>query len=100
MLSIKSPREMAKELAYRLRQYRLAQAWSREELALRSGVTAASIKRFELTGAISLHRLLALCITLNALDDFDRVLVLKTPPSMQILKKILHTRQRGRRQAS
>lgn len=100
MLSIKSPYEVAKELADRLRQHRLAQTWSREEFARRSGVTAASIKRFELTGAISLQHLLALCFTLGILDDFDQVLSLQPPVSMQALKKMLHTRQRGRRQPS
>jgi transcriptional regulator with XRE-family HTH domain len=97
IFSIKSPFEVAKELAERLRQQRLAHAWSREELAERSGVTTASIKRFELTGAISLHRLLALCFTLHAIDDFDRVLSPPTPSSIRELKKSLQTRQRGRR---
>lgn len=100
MLSIKSPQEVAKELADRLRQQRLRLGWSREELAKRSGVTAASIKRFELTGAISLHRLLILSFTLNTIDDFDQILSLHTPATMQELKKSLQTRKRGRRQSS
>ncbi len=98
ILSIKTPQEVAKELADRLRQHRLARAWSREELARRSGVTVASIKHFELTGAISLHRLLSLCFTLKVIDDFDTVLSLPSPTTMQELKKSLQTRQRGRRQ--
>ena len=101
MFSIKSPYEVAKELADRLRQHRLAQAWSREEFARRSGVSAASIKRFELTGEISLKYLLALCFTLGVLDDFESVLLLPEPTSIRELKKLLHKkkRQRGRRQA-
>jgi transcriptional regulator with XRE-family HTH domain len=100
ILSIKSPQEVAKELADRLRQHRLARTWSREELAKRSGVTAASIKHFELTGAISLHRLLALCFTLKVIDEFDTVLSVPIPMTMQELKKSLQTRQRGRKQSS
>lgn len=97
-MPIKSPQEMAKELANRLRQHRLAHTWSRKEFALRSGVTAASIKRFELTGAISLQHLLALCFTLNILDELESVFLLPPPTSIKALKKMLHTRQRGRRQ--
>jgi transcriptional regulator with XRE-family HTH domain len=100
ILSITSPNDMAKKLADRLRQRRLAVAWSREELSRRSGVTVASIKHFELTGTISLHRLLALCFVLNAIDDFDRVLLPPPPVSIQELKKSLHTRQRGRRRST
>lgn len=99
MLSIKSPKEVAKELADRLRQHRLAYAWSREELATRSGVTVASLKRFELTGNISLHRLLAICFTLGIINDFESVLLPAQPPSIQALKKMLQQRQRGRRQS-
>jgi transcriptional regulator with XRE-family HTH domain len=100
ILSIKTPQEVARELADRLRQHRLTHAWSREELAKRSGVTVASIKHFELTGAISLHRLLSLCFTLKVIDDFDSILSLSTPTTMQELKRSLKTRQRGRKQSS
>lgn len=100
ILSIKTPQEVARELADRLRQHRLTQTWSREELARRSGVTVASIKHFELTGAISLHRLLSLCFTLKVIDDFDSILSLSTPTTMQELKRSLKTRQRGRKQSS
>jgi transcriptional regulator with XRE-family HTH domain len=98
ILTLTSPHEMANKLAGRLRQKRLAATWSREELSRRSGVTVASIKHFELTGTISLHRLLALCLALNAIDDFDRVLLPSPAVSIQELKKSLQTRQRGRRQ--
>jgi transcriptional regulator with XRE-family HTH domain len=99
ILSIKAPQEVAKELANRVRQHRLALTWSREELARRSGVTTASIKHFELTGAISLHRLLSLCFTLKVIDDFDTILSLPIATTMQELKKSLQTRQRGRKQS-
>ena len=67
MISIKTPDDIAKILAARLRQRRLDNNWTREELSQRSGVTVASIRRFESTAEISLNRLLQLCFTLHVL---------------------------------
>ena len=80
-----------------MRERRLSFAWSREELAERSGVNVASLKRFELTGEISLVRLLSLCLTLNALSSFDDVLVSPAPRSIAELKRSDKKRLRGRR---
>lgn len=97
MLSIKTPKEVSQELAQRLRNQRLALEWSREELAKRSGVSVASLKRFELTGEISLLRLLTLCLSLNALSSFDGVLMSPKPRTMAEVKRLAKTRLRGRR---
>ena len=99
MLSIKSPNDIALELAQRLRERRLDNAWSREELASRAGVTVASLKRFELTGDISLKRLLSLCFTLHAVDGFDQLLLESEPRSIAEIEKRLNKRQRGRRKS-
>jgi len=98
MLSIKSPPEMAAELAERLKTLRLARAWSREELARRSGVTVSSIKRFETTGEIALARLLMLAFILDALEDFEKVFQRKAPRTMKEVKAMAKRRQRGARQ--
>ncbi len=97
MLSIKSPNEIAEELASRLKELRLDKAWSRKELSERSGVTLASLKRFELTGQISLERLLQLCFTLGRIDDFDKVLRPNMPMTMKELKSKTKKRKRGKR---
>lgn len=99
MLSIKTPREVAVILAERLREQRLQQGWSREEMSERSGVSVASIKRFELTGEIALIRLLQLCMILRAIDDFNDVLKMPEIKSIAELKRRQKPRQRGKRRS-
>ena len=83
-------------LAERLRERRLAYNWSREELSQRSGVTVASIRRFETNAEISLGRLLQLCMILHALDDFERVLAPLEPTSIAAIEKALQKKKRKR----
>jgi len=97
MLSIRSPREMALELGARVRELRLLREWTRAELASRSGVTEASLKRFELTGQVSLERLLQVSFTMGLLDEFDKLLLPTKPTSMKELKSMSKKRERGRR---
>ncbi len=102
MLSINSPNDIAKLLSKRLRQRRLGFNWSREELSQRSGVTVASIRRFEATAEISLERLLQLCFTLRALDSFEKLLLEPEPVSIAQIEKnlIKKERKRARRKSS
>jgi transcriptional regulator with XRE-family HTH domain len=97
MLAIKTPETVAQCLAERLRERRLELGWSRDELADRSGVNVANIKRFELIGEIALSRLLKLSFVLDALDTFNEVLNSKPPLTMEELKRQNKTRLRGRR---
>ncbi len=48
-------------------------------LAFRSGVTLASLRRFEQTGDISLKHLMRICHALGRLDEFDSLL--RPPPA-------------------
>ncbi len=100
MLSIDSPKDVAKHIAERLRQRRLEYSWSREELSHRSGINVTSIKRFELQGEIALTKLLSLCMTLRALDDFDDILKPTPIKSLSELKQATKKRQRGKRRTS
>ncbi|CAN0513183.1 unnamed protein product, partial [Phaeothamnion confervicola] len=91
------PAEITLSVAARCRTRRLALALSREELAARSGVTAASLKRFERTGSIAFDSLVRLAIALDARDGFD---LLFAKPVFQNLDDVLEQkpkRQRGRR---
>ena len=85
MLTINSPGDIARLLADRLKQRRLDYNWSREELFSRSGVTVASIRRFENKAEISLNRLLQLCFVLHAMDDFENVLL---PPKLTSIAQL------------
>ena len=50
---------------------------SQKELSIRSGVTYASIRRFETTGEISFSSLLEIANTLDCLENFNRLFLKK-----------------------
>ena len=69
--SLRTPEQVRSTLAERLRALRLARGWKQATLAERSGVSLASLRRFEESGRVSLESLLDLAFVLNRLDDFD-----------------------------
>lgn len=72
--TLQTPEQVEKTLASRIRALRLAQGWKQVTLAERSGVSLASLRRFEASGRISLQHLLRLAFALYRLDDFDTLL--------------------------
>ena len=46
---------------------------TQRKLALRSGVSYGSIRRFESTGEISLYSLLSIANSIGCLEDFDNI---------------------------
>ena len=64
-------REINRDLARRLARLRKRKKISQKELALRSGVSFGSIKRFEQTGDISLISLTKIAIALQVEDEMD-----------------------------
>ncbi len=54
-----------------MKSLRKLMGYTQHELAQRSGVSYASVKRFEQTGDISLVHLLKLANVLNRLTEFD-----------------------------
>ncbi|ASS48656.1 MAG: transcriptional regulator [Candidatus Fluviicola riflensis] len=69
----KLPTDLLLELAEKHKSLRKHAGYSQRELAERSGVSLASIKRFEQTGLISLESLLQLAAVLDRLKDFETV---------------------------
>ena len=59
------------ELVKRERQRRKDLRLSQKEMAVRSGVSYASIRRFEATGEISLSSLLKIGSVMDCLSDFN-----------------------------
>jgi transcriptional regulator with XRE-family HTH domain len=98
-LQLQTPEDISRLLAERLRAQRLSLGWKQETLAKRSGISVATIRRFEHSGHSSVENLLKLCHALGRLDDFQQLLL---PPIAQSLDE-LETRetrsvpQRGRR---
>ena len=71
--SLETPESVSRTLATRIKELRLARGWKQATLAQRSGVSLASLRRFEESGRVSLQSLLDLAFALNRLDDFDAV---------------------------
>lgn len=63
--------EINKEIAGNVRQLRKRKKITQNELAKKSGVSFASIKRFEQTGEISLQSLTKIAIALNVEDELE-----------------------------
>ena len=69
--SLETPESVSRTLATRIKELRLARGWKQATLAQRSGVSLASLRRFEESGRVSLQNLLDLAFALNRLEDFD-----------------------------
>jgi HTH-type transcriptional regulator/antitoxin HipB len=96
--SLQTPEQVGKTLAARVKALRLAQGWKQETLAERSGVSLASLRRFETSGRISLQYLLRLAFALHRLDDFDALLQAPRASSLAELEAAEKptSRRRGR----
>jgi len=92
------PTEMGKALAERLRALRLTKGWTRKTSANRSGVSEASLKRFENTGKASLALVLKVAHSLARLNECDKLFLSSAPRSLAELEQraAKSARRRGR----
>ena len=81
-LNNKTPNEIAKSLADRIKEHRKKLKISQEVLAQKSGVSLGSIKRFETKYEISLQSFIKIAIALNLDDDFEKLFTAKTYSSI------------------
>lgn len=65
--------EKQKEIADRFKRIRRLKKVSQRRLSTLSGVTYASIRRFETTGDISFRSLVKLCLTMRLYEDLDNL---------------------------
>lgn len=87
-----------KSIAERVRKNRLELNLTQKALALRAGISFASLRRFENSGEISLRSLIMIAIALDATDEF---LLLFTAKKYRTIDDILvqnskKTKKRGR----
>lgn len=82
----KLPSDILKEIAEKHKKLRKSVKLSQSELAVRSGVSLGTIKRFESTGQIALESLLKLAYLLNALQDFE--IIFKREDNMKEIEKM------------
>ena len=81
-LNQKTPNEIAKSLADRIKGHRKKLKISQEVLAQKSGVSLGSIKRFETKYEISLQSFIKIAIALNLDSDFEKLFSNKTYTSI------------------
>lgn len=94
-----TPFETSQTIAKSVREKRLSLNLSQQSLSESSGVSYAVIKKFELTGKISLESLLKIAAALRCLADFSKVfkgdISLESTSLDELMKQ--KTRKRGRK---
>ena len=78
----KTPNEITKSLAEKIKQQRKKLNITQQELAQKSGVSLGSIKRFETKYEISLQSLIKVAIALDLDGDFENLFSTKTYASI------------------
>ena len=76
-LNQKTPNEIAKSLADKIKKHRKKLKISQEVLAQKSGVSLGSIKRFETKYEISLQSFIKIAIDLNLDSDIENLFTTK-----------------------
>jgi len=92
-IKLQSSGDLQSKIAAKSKERRLANNLSRRTLADKSGVTQASIKRFETSGEVSLANLLNIAFALNCTREFEALFDPKAPDSIAALQS--PPRQRG-----
>ena len=77
-LNQKTPNEIAKSFADKIKEHRKKLKISQEVLAQKSGVSLGSIKRFETKHEISLQSFIKITIALDLDNDFESLFTAKT----------------------
>jgi len=88
VLLILTPGDVLATLARRVRAARKARRWTQADLARRSGLSVATVARFEQSGHGQVASLIALCSALGRLEDFDAVLAAQPPATMEDLRRL------------
>ena len=97
-INIYTPREVALQVAARVKARRLELDLKQEGMAAKAGVKFATYRRFEQTGEISLRGLLQVGFALNALSDFDALFAQRQYRTLEdVLNEGKVTRKRGRK---
>lgn len=99
MISIKSPFEMANEIAKKAQDKRLKLNLSQQTLSKKSGVSYGTLKKFEQKGQISLESLLKIALALDEMDQFEHLFTKSNDKLPASLDELLdaHPRKRGRK---
>lgn len=92
------PKDVALQIAARVKARRLELDLTQEGLSARAGIKFATYRRFEQTGEISLRGLLQIGFALNALSDFDALFTHKQYQTLDdVLNEQYVSRKRGKK---
>lgn len=96
--NISTPKDVALQIAARVKARRLELDLTQDGLATRAGVKFATYRRFEQTGEISLKGLLQVGRALNALPEFDALFAQKQYQTLDDVQNEQNvTRKRGKK---
>ena len=93
-LVFKSPDSVLQSVASKAKAKRLSANLTRRTLAAKSGVSEASIKRFETTGEVNFRSLLEIAYALDCMAEFEQLFAEQAPQSIADLH--VKPKQRGR----
>ncbi|PRA32037.1 helix-turn-helix domain-containing protein [Pseudomonas poae] len=93
MYLLSSPAEIAREVGENAKARRLSKNLSRKTLAEKSGISESTIKRFELTGVVTLQALILIATALDELAGVTHLFKSESPNSYDELKNA--KRKRG-----
>lgn len=80
---IRFPHEIAKDIAKQEKNKRKRRKMTQAELSARSGVSLASLKRFEQTGEISFVSLVKIAVVLDETEVLDQLFLAREYSSIQ-----------------
>ena len=82
LFNLKTPNDIAKELVEKIKRQRKKLKISQAQLAVKSGVSLGSIKRFESKYEISLNSFIKILIALNLEQDLENLFTQKNYTSI------------------
>ena len=80
-------RLLANKIAENTKKIRIQQNFTQKELSDRSGVKLSTLKRFEQKGEISLSNMLKLAVTLDVIDEFEKLFTSEAKTIDELLKE-------------
>lgn len=95
--ALRSPGEVMRDLAARVRALRLARNITQQMLAERVDVAIGTVKRFEKTGEIQLRHLLRIALVLGCMEDFESLFFRPEKPDSLFRLDEPKIRKRARR---
>ena len=78
-----TPQMATKRMVDRIIDKRKQMKYTQKELSKRSGVSYASIRRFETTGEISLRSLMSIAVALDCLKDFEKLFTVENVTNLK-----------------